>query len=306
MSGTKGKLEQLLTGFMGRHKLGPAYASTARRWFVPLAEDLYLHQKSAGATLFVGVNGTQGSGKSTLCDFLLEYLTSMYDLHVISISLDDFYLTSQIRAELAETVQPLFATRGVPGTHNVIAMQTTFEALAANDLPLSIPRFNKATDNPFPESEWLVVKKPVDIVLMEGWCWGIRAQSDDQVAIPVNGLEELEDIDASWRTYVNKTLKEEYEPLYDYMHYWVMLKAPGFNTVHDWRCEQEHKLKAKLTAEKADTDKLAGLMSDAEILRFIQHYQRLTEHGLETLAVDCDRVFHLDEQRQIVSGSWDA
>ena len=40
-------------------------------------------------------------------------------------------------------------------------------------------------------------------------------------------------------------------------------------------------------------------MTDLEIERFIQHYQRLTEQSLETLPQQCNYVYHLDETRQI-------
>ena len=295
------ELKTLFDDFLCRHKLSASYVDIAQTWFIPMAESLVMHQKSAGGTLFVGVNGTQGSGKSTLCDFLLEYLTSMHNLHVISMSLDDFYYSSQIRQDLAETVHPLFATRGVPGTHDVVCMQKTFEALAAQETPLTIPRFNKATDNPYEESDWLQVKQPVDIVLMEGWCWGVRSQNDKSLEEPVNTLEAIEDVAASWRRYVNAVLKKDYEPLYDYMHYWVMLLAPSFSAVHDWRCEQEHKLKVALG--EADPEKLAGLMSDEAIARFIMHYQRLTEHGLASLPETCDTVYELDFNRRVINGS---
>ena len=301
MPSDQASLEELFANFLKRHKLAESFAETAREWFIPLAEDLSLHHISAGGTLFVGVNGTQGSGKSTLCDFLLEYLTTLHGLHVISLSLDDFYFSSAKRAELAESVHPLLATRGVPGTHDVTRMQQTFEALAAQDVPVTIPRFNKATDNPYEQSEWLVVDKPVDIVFMEGWCWGITSQESAALVEPVNTLEAYEDIDAKWRDHVNVSLKNDYEPLYDYMHYWVMLLAPGFSAVYAWRCEQEQKLRDKLRKQNAATDELDGVMTDEQIARFIAHYQRLTEHGLATLPDTCDTVFELDRQRQIMA-----
>ena len=40
-------------------------------------------------------------------------------------------------------------------------------------------------------------------------------------------------------------------------------------------------------------------MTDLEIERFIQHYQRLTEQSLETLPERCNYVYHLDDTRQI-------
>jgi D-glycerate 3-kinase len=88
-------------------------------------------------------------------------------------------------------------------------------------------------------------------------------------------------------------------PLYRYMDKWIFLKAPSFDSVYQWRCQQEHKLK-KRVGSKADT------MSDHEIARFIQYYQRLTEHSLCTLDTFSDWVFELDNERKIIKSAHNA
>ena len=283
-----------ISTFLAAHQLPESYRDIAQKWFIPLADEIHEHQNSAKKPFFVGVNGCQGSGKSTLCDFLVFYLSEFKKLNVVSLSLDDFYLDKSSRNALAIKVHPLLATRGVPGTHDVSLAQTTFDRLRGYGT-VSIPRFNKAIDNPFPVVEWPVIHSPPDIVLVEGWCWGVKPQTKAQLADPVNALEHDEDPLGTWRHYVNKQLAESYQALFEQMSFWVMLKAPSFDQVYSWRKEQEHKLAAKLGLSEAHS----GIMTDLEIDRFIQHYQRLTEQSLETLPQQCNYVYHLDETRQI-------
>lgn len=44
-------------------------------------------------------------------------------------------------------------------------------------------------------------------------------------------------------------------------------------------------------------------MSDDEVETFIQHYQRLTEHGLAHVPLISDIVLELDHQRNILSAT---
>ncbi|MDC8831180.1 kinase [Alteromonas gilva] len=281
-----------ISTFLAAHRLPDSYRDIAQKWFIPLADEIFEHQSSAKKPFFVGVNGCQGSGKSTLCDFLVYYLTEHKKLNIVSLSVDDFYLDKSSRNALAVKVHPLLATRGVPGTHNVKLAQDTFDRLRGYGT-VSVPRFSKATDNPFPVVEWPVINSPPDVVLVEGWCWGVKPQSRQQLEIPVNTLEQEEDPLGTWRNYVNKQLADSYQTLFEQMAFWVMLKAPSFDQVYHWRREQEHKL-----AEKVGSNQ-SGVMTDLEIKRFIQHYQRLTEHSLATLPASCNYVFHLDSSRQI-------
>ena len=78
-----------------------------------------------------------------------------------------------------------------------------------------------------------------------------------------------------------------------------MLKAPSFDCVYQWRLEQENKLRDSLmnSTSNSVTNKI---MDDDGIKRFIQYYQRITEHLLVTLPEKVDYLFELDEDRKVL------
>ncbi|MCW8108137.1 kinase [Alteromonas ponticola] len=280
--------------FLLHHQLPDGYREVAQKWFVPLAESIVLQLNGAARPFFIGINGCQGSGKSTLTDFLSEYFAATYSLHVASMSLDDFYLRQNERVTLANTIHPLLKTRGVPGTHDIALMNEVFTQLSING-ELALPRFNKATDNPAAKEAWPVINTPPDIVIVEGWCWGVPPQTEQDLEKPINALEETEDRDGIWRRFVNAQLTQYYQPLFEKVDYYIMLKGPSFEHVYKWRCEQEHKLAAKTSTKNT------AIMTDKQIARFVQHYQRLTEHSFEALPPLCNLVFELDADRKITN-----
>lgn len=282
------KIDEFLTEYV----LPETFKDTINQQFIPLAELLEQNLKSHSGTYYLGINGCQGSGKSTLSEFLAWYMTDK-SIKVAVLSLDDFYHDRETRQSMANDISPLLATRGVPGTHDTSLMSTTLASLAEKQ-EVTIPRFNKAQDNPFPKSQWSRVAAPVELVIMEGWCWGVQPQTPLQLRYPVNALEAEKDPNLTWRKWVNQQLTEYYTPLYQQMNFWVMLRAPGFDTVFKWRLEQEQKLAVKV-GNTASTK----VMSESDILDFIQFYQRLTEECLSSLPERCNVVFELDENRHI-------
>ena len=241
-----------------------------------------------GATrpFVLGICGAQGAGKSTLSEGLAKRLTGE-GLKVALLSLDDFYLAPEVRPV---AISKLFATRGVPGTHDVALGRRVFDSLKSGR-PTRLPRFNKANDRPLPESDWPEITAP-DVIIFEGWCVGARAQADEDLATPVNDLEREDD--GAWRRAVNEALKGPYAALFSHIDRLVLLAAPGFEVVRDWRTQQERDLLRML--EKAGKTG-AKVMSDAQIAQFIQHYERLTRYILSemperaalTLRLDADR-----------------
>lgn len=290
--------DQLIQAFKQQHRLSDEFNVNAPKWFIPIAELINTHQKRESGCLFVGLNGSQGSGKSTLADFIKVYLQHYHQLSVAVVSLDDFYLSKKQRQQLATTVHPLLASRGVPGTHDIPLIEATLNALKSESPHCKLPRFDKSIDDPAPMSDWPVIKQQVDVVIMEGWCWGTPEQTDQALVSPVNQLEQVEDKNGTWRKYVNSSLQAHYLPLYQQMDFWLMLKAPSFACIAHWRKEQEHKLKI---AHKNDTHGQSNndlaIMSDTQIERFIQHFQRLTEHGFIEVPTMCNLVLELDENR---------
>lgn len=301
---TNTRTSELIKGFRDLHLLDEQFETSALNWFIPLAEQLALHQSSAKAPFFVGLNGCQGSGKSTLTSFIQSYLQQIKGLEVVNLSLDDFYLSHSQRLALAIKVHPLLATRGVPGTHNTRLMKKIFNALAEGQTEFKIPKFNKATDNPEPMSTWPVVQKKVDIILFEGWCWGVMPQSELELQLTINPLEQQSDPIGVWRNYVNQQITQSYVSLYAHMQYWIMLQAPSFKCVYEWRLQQEEKLTKRLALQQTgDPAATQGVMEPQQIQTFIQHYQRLTEHSLKTLPDTVDVVFSLNSTRNITSTS---
>ena len=289
--------------FLRLHGLQDSYLQQAQTWFDPLATSLVEFQADAGVPILVALNGAQGSGKSTLADYLVASLTPSHNVSTCALSLDDFYCTRAARAHLAQTVHPLLLTRGVPGTHDLSLLNATLDGLmdGSEHSATSIPRFDKARDDRRAESDWDSVNSPVDIVIVEGWCVGAFAQSEQQLISPVNTLEAEEDKDGQWRSHVNQVLAEQFRPLYRRVDQWVMLQAPSFDCVYRWRLEQEHKLVDTLPPN-ADLK----LMSDAQIAKFIQYYQRITQRCLIDLPSRVNHLFRLGEERGIVDYRYSA
>jgi len=267
--------------------------------YIGLAERLVEQKQALNCTYFVGINGSQGSGKSTLAQFLAQYIIKHHHLTVAVLSLDDFYLTQKQREQRAKKVHPLFRVRGVPGTHNTDLIKHTFMQLAQTHQKVLLPRFDKATDNPYPKKSWPAVSAPVDIVIMEGWCWGVPHQRNASLVQPINDLEREKDPQGIWRRNVNTFLLQDYEPLYHFMNYCIMLKAPSFACVYQWRLEQEQKLARQIQFEAGHQSDI-HIMSKIQIKRFIQYFQRLTEYALKVMPERCDEVYCLDKQRNIL------
>ena len=75
-----------------------------------------------------------------------------------------------------------------------------------------------------------------------------------------------------------------------------MLQAPSFDCVYRWRLEQERKLAAGSPSGAANR-----VMDSAQVERFIQFFQRLTEQCLVQLPARVDYLFELGQERQVVS-----
>ncbi|MGZ3297486.1 MAG: kinase [Asticcacaulis sp.] len=253
--------------------------------------------KAARSKPFItGICGCQGSGKSTLSQTVSDQLQAR-GIKTIVISIDDLYLTRAQRRMLAGQVHPLLATRGPPGTHDIALAETIFNDLLSGR-PATLPRFDKAADDRLPESEWQRVSGPLDVVLFEGWCVGARPQAASDLVAPVNDLEKIDDPAAVWRTYVNHALATSYQSLFALIDDMVLLAAPRFEIVADWRRQQEHGL---IAAVKNTGGPAPFVMSDSEIARFILFYERLSRHILAEMPSRADLVLNLDDQRRLKS-----
>lgn len=285
-----------MADFLSRHRLPPEFRHTAEQHYVPLARRLP-EIRDEKRQLLLGINGAQGTGKSTLADFLHLASESMFGWRVAVLSIDDFYYTREERKTLAENVHPLLTTRGVPGTHDTGMLCDYLDRLRQLDSNerIALPRFDKATDDRADESRWPSVEGPIDLVILEGWCVGTGAQLDAELEHPINTLEREEDPDGAWRKYVNHQLKANYEQIFDKLDFLIFVRVPSFDAIFRWRVEQEEKL-ADVSPEGS-----SGLMNKEQIQRFLQFYERLTRANLATLPNSADVVFSLDYAHSISS-----
>ena len=235
----------------------------------------------------LGIAGSQGSGKSTLARAVAQRFGGA------ALSLDDVYLTQAERAALAERVHPLFAVRGPPGTHDLALLNRLLDRLraAGSDEEIRLPRFDKLADERAPETDWAVVRGRPRLIVLEGWCLGAKAQRPEALPAPVNALEREKDSDGVWRRAVDAAMGDGYASLAARLDALVFLKAPGFEVVLDWRCEQEAELLGVAAVSPQRRAALAG---------FIGHYERITRHMLAG-GVRPDLTVELDARRRIVA-----
>ena len=296
-------VEQLLSDFCDQHRLDVSFHQTAKKFYIPLAEKLIT--QLSGEPYVLGINGCQGSGKSTLADFVRHYLTNQHQKNVVNVSIDDIYLTKKEREYLSQYVHPLLQTRGVPGTHDVdlgLHIVQSLKQLRSGET-LAIPRFDKLKDDRCDRSGWTQAAGPIDLIIFEGWCVGAVPQETAALDEPVNDLEKKEDPFGKWRQHANKELQGVYADLFAQIDSLVLLKAPRFESVFDWRLEQERKLAASLNEEDATHEEIT-IMSEADIGRFVQHYERITRHNLEVLPDQADVIYELDDTRKISNATY--
>lgn len=251
------------------------------------------YQANATRPITIGLCGAQGSGKSTMARQLARKLAARGRATAV-LSLDDFYMRKSERLALARDVHPLLATRGVPGTHDIhlarAALINLCDPLGAT--PIVVPTFDKIADDRAPEKDWQQISRPLAIVIVEGWCVGARAQPASDLVEPINDLERLKDVDRRWRRYVNEELRGNYLDFFAMLDFSVLLRAPSFEIVHDWRGQQEAGLQRHIDSR--------ARMTSEELAHFISHYERLT--GWMHRDKPADLVIDLDKRR--VPSGW--
>ena len=240
----------------------------------------------ARASRCYAIAGLQGTGKSTLSAQMVE-LAATHGRKLVALSIDDFYLGHDARQRLGRDIHPLCATRGVPGTHDVALACEVLDALRTGT-PVALPRFDKIADDRLPRAQWPVAER-ADLVILEGWFLDVPAQSPAELVEPINALERDEDRDGTWRRWSNASLASDYPPLWSRLDRLLFLQGPGFDIVPQWRWQQEQTLQAQHPGRQA--------MAHAQVLRFVQFFERVSRQAMRTLPSIAQRTIRLDAQR---------
>lgn len=288
-------LSQQLQQQIEQFDLPDTFMQDVEQYLLPLAEHIAAQAKSLERCTLISINGSQGSGKSTMTVFLQQILQHHFNLISAVVSIDDFYLTRAQRKLLSQQVHPLFATRGVPGTHDIELAKNTLQNLknCSAQSPCRIPVFDKSIDDRADETLWPLVDSPVDVILFEGWCNHAPMQSEQELTVPINDLEKNEDAEGVWRHYVNQQLQQYHTNLFSQADTLIFMQIPAFEKVYEWRGLQEHKLK------KATDESRQGVMDQQQLIRFIQHYERITRSCLKGLPDTADIILKIDHDHRI-------
>lgn len=292
-------LSQRTTAWAAELGVSAELAAELSAAYLPVALDLLARRVAKGnnpGPLFVGINGAQGSGKSTMFALLMRMFEQVLEVRCSGLSLDDLYLTRAERQNLADQVHPLLATRGVPGTHDVELAHRTLDALSQDTSgEVAVPSFDKAIDDRRPQEDWPRFHVPCDVVILEGWCVGARPQAEAELQEPINPLERERDPQGRYRGYVNHCLAGSYQALFNRLDVLIMLKVPSFECVRSFRIEQEHALLRRLRR----SDPEAQVMSDEQVGAFVAYFERLTRAMLQEMPARADVLVTVEADHKV-------
>ena len=204
----------------------------------------------SGNTIIVGIQGGQGTGKTTLADYLVNQLSEK-SYCVTSFSIDDFYTSYEERQKLA-TQHPgnpwyqLF--RGMPGTHRTDLLYDVLACFQRGE-DVAIPVFDKTAHQARGDvtPDVTPVRGRQDVVIFEGWCIGAEVTPADELTdiCRRHGLLDISPLPIS--EHLNAVLANlaPYQRIWQQIDFLVMLR-PDFPTLHaGWRIEREQDLIAR-------------------------------------------------------------
>jgi len=234
------------------------------------------------------IAGSQGAGKSTLAKIFKLVLENAYKKKVMLLSIDDYYLSKNKRNKLSKNIHPLLITRGVPGTHDIVALKNDISNFKKNNFPITTPRFNKLKDDISSKKN---IIKNAEILLLEGWCCGSPSINKKHLFQNINRLETIFDKNKKWRQYYNSQLKIEYKKVFSLFDQQIYIQPPSFSYILKWRYAQE-----KNNALKSRTK---DFMNKKDLQKFIQHYEKLTKWMMKTMPAKADILIKVDSNQKI-------
>jgi len=234
------------------------------------------------------IAGSQGAGKSTLAKIFKLVLENAYKKKVMLLSIDDYYLSKNKRNKLSKNIHPLLITRGVPGTHDIVALKNDIINFQKKKFPISTPRFNKLKDDI--SSKKNIIKK-AEILLLEGWCCGSPSINKKYLFQNINHLETILDKNKKWRQYYNSQLKKDYKKVFSLFDQQIYIQPPSFSYILKWRYAQE-----KNNALKSRNK---DFMNKKDLQKFIQHYEKLTKWMMKTMPAKADILIKIDSNQKI-------
>ena len=262
--------------------------------------------------LVIGINGLQGSGKTTLTTALIKSLSAPpYSLTTVALSTDDLYLThtEQLRLAASNPDNPLLEFRGNPGTHDLNLGAETLKRIITEHkhalanppakIIVPLPAYDKSLNNGrgdrLPQSQWPSARMPVDIVLFEGCYLGFKPIPSSSLTSLIQSAQTSPPVNTTTPTlgphhltkHTPSNLQTVLQNLVPYTQQWyphisafIHITAQNPSWVYSWRWEQEQHLKSRLNHPDAG-------LSHQQVIEFVDRFapmyvmclQALTEKG---------------------------
>ncbi|KAG8743276.1 hypothetical protein FRC10_012239 [Ceratobasidium sp. 414] len=209
------------------------------------------------------------TGKTTLTSQTKAALQALpTPINAVVFSIDDLYLPYSGLTQLAQTHpdNTLLNGRGQPGTHDPVLGSDLLEQLAhinENGGEVHLPVFDKSAYGGYGDrsTEVVVVHPPVDVVILEGWCFGFQPLEGEELSKrydspddPQGGVDsgEVPRPQNFFRSHslgtladINSNLRGYADLWYRYFTHFIQVVPENLHYVFEWRLQQEHAMKLK-------------------------------------------------------------
>jgi len=260
-----------------------------KKYIMPLLKKIEsLH---GNKTTVVGIQGGQGTGKTTLAEFLVAALEKL-GFNAVQFSIDDFYTSYKARITLAKKYpeNPFYQiSRGMPGTHRVDHLYQVFKKLKQGK-PAIIPIFNKWLQNAWGDisKKSKNIEKKQDFVIFEGWFNALPYCSKSKISkICEKNKIHLKKNDPKLK-HISVVLQQlkKYTKIWSQVDTLIALKPKSKRMHAIWRYQKEAQMKK---------DKGSG-MTQKQTIDYVDKYLPLTYACYELAKPDA--VLYLDDRHR--------
>lgn len=263
--------------------------------------------------LIVGIEGPQGSGKTTSATDIKNTIQAQFpNCNIVQFSMDDFYVTFEAQQEINKRYPDnrLLQGRGLPGTHDIELLEDVFRKLIGNkteEFPIHIPVYDKSQHGGLGDrlscEQWIKVDKHVDLVIFEGWFNGYPSISNTKELIQTwediktRLVGKFADVSVQNICDINTNLVE-YQKLWELFDLFICIKTSRIENVYKWRLQQEHEMiKSKGKG-----------MSDEEVIQFVDRYMPVYYLYYDRLTLTTSKIksleLDIDLQRNLIKSNF--